>query len=69
MLELGILWDTFTHIIYLSIYCWLCWVSVAAHGLSLVAVSKGYSLAAVCGLVMGGAPHGAEQGSRAHGLQ
>ena len=25
-------------------YFWLCWVFVAAHGLSLVAVSGGYSL-------------------------
>ena len=30
--------------IYLFIYFWLCWVFVAAHGLSLVAVSRGYSL-------------------------
>ena len=35
-------------IIYLSIYLfiylfWLCWVFVAVQGLSLVAVSKGYS--------------------------
>ena len=29
--------------IYLFIYFWLCWVFVAAHGLSLVAVSRGYS--------------------------
>ena len=29
--------------IYLFIYFWLCWVFVAAHGLSLVAVSGGYS--------------------------
>ena len=28
---------------YLFIY-WLCWVFVAAHGLSLVAASEGYSL-------------------------
>ena len=25
-------------------YFWLCWVFVAAHGLSLVAASRGYSL-------------------------
>ena len=25
------------------IYFWLCWVFVAAHGLSLVAASRGYS--------------------------
>ena len=29
---------------YLFIYFWLCWVFLAAHGLSLVAVSGGYSL-------------------------
>ena len=29
--------------IYLSIYVWLCWVFVAARGLSLVAASGGYS--------------------------
>ena len=28
----------------LFIYFWLCWVFVAVHGLSLVAVSGGYSL-------------------------
>ena len=30
--------------IYLFIYFWLCWVFVAAHELSLVAASRGYSL-------------------------
>ena len=30
--------------INLFIYFWLCWVFVAAHGLSLVAASRGYSL-------------------------
>ena len=29
--------------IYLFIYFWLCWVFVAVRGLSLVAVSGGYS--------------------------
>ena len=29
--------------IYLFIYFWLCWVFIAVHGLSLVAVSGGYS--------------------------
>ena len=28
----------------LFIYFWLCWVFVAAHGLSLIALSEGYSL-------------------------
>ena len=31
---------------------WLCWVFVAVHGLSLVVASRGYSLAAVCGLLI-----------------
>ena len=31
---------------------WLCWVSVAGHGLSVVGVSEGYSLFAVCGLLI-----------------
>ena len=30
--------------IYLFIYFWLCWVFLAARGLSLVATSGGYSL-------------------------
>ena len=30
--------------IYLFIYFWLCWVFVAVRGLSVVAVSRGYSL-------------------------
>ena len=29
-----------------------CWVFVAAHGLSLIAASEGYSLTAVCGLLI-----------------
>ena len=31
---------------------WLCWVCTAAWGFSLVAASGGYSLAAVCGLLI-----------------
>ena len=34
------------------IYFWLCWVSVAARGFSLVVVSRGYSLVAVCWLLI-----------------
>ena len=38
---------------FLSIHCfWLHWVFVAARGLSLVAESRGYSLVAVCGLLI-----------------
>ena len=33
------------------VYFWLCWVFVAARGLSLVSESRGYSLAVVCGLL------------------
>ena len=38
-------------IYYLFIYIWPSWVFIAAHGLPLVAVSRGYS-AAVCGLLI-----------------
>ena len=31
------------NLLILFIYFWLCWVFVAAHGLSLVAASRGYS--------------------------
>ena len=34
----------FLNTFYLFIYFWLCWVFVAAPGLSLVVVSRGYSL-------------------------
>ena len=37
---------------YLFIYFWLCWVFVATHGLSLVVSKWGYSLVAVCGLLI-----------------
>ena len=40
--------DFFSFLIYFQ----LCWVSDAAHGLSLVAVSRGYSLAVVHGLLI-----------------
>ena len=36
--------------IYLFIYFWLCWVSIAVRGLSLVAKTGGCSLAVVWGL-------------------
>ena len=35
--------DFFFKFIYLFIYFWLCWVFIAAHGLSLVAASGAYS--------------------------
>ena len=34
------------------VYFWLCWVSLAACGLSLAVASGGYSLV-VCGLLIG----------------
>ena len=34
------------------IYFWLCWVFVAAHGLSLVVASRGHSLVVVCRLLI-----------------
>lgn len=37
---------------FVFIYFWLRWVFVAACGLSLVAVSEGYSPVAVCGLLI-----------------
>ena len=33
----------FLKIYFILFYFWLCWVFVAAHGLSLVAASRGYS--------------------------
>ena len=47
-------------IIYLFI--WLCWVFVAARGLSLVAASGGYSFIAVRGLLIAVASLAAEHG-------
>ena len=39
---------------------WLCWVFVAAHGLSLAAASRGSSLVAIQGLLIVVAPLVAE---------
>ena len=41
---------TFSFFYFLKNF-WLCWVFVAARGLSLVAASRGYSLVAVRGLL------------------
>ena len=46
------------------VYFWLCWVFVAARGLSLVSESRGYSLVVVCGLLTGVISLVTEQGSR-----
>ena len=37
---------------YICIYFWLCWVFAAEHGLSLLEVSGGYSLVAMCRLLI-----------------
>ena len=37
---------------YLFIHLWLCWVFIAACGLSLVSTSRGYSLVAMHGLLI-----------------
>ena len=42
-LDCAIKFDFFKSFNKLFIYFWLCWVFIAAHGLSLIAVSKGYS--------------------------
>ena len=33
------------------IYLWMCWVIDAMHGISLVVLSQGFSIVAVCGLL------------------
>ena len=38
---------------FLFIYLWLCWVFISAHGLSLVAASRGYSLLRCVGFSLG----------------
>ena len=53
--KIGVKADSFFKInlfiyLFLFIYFWLCWVFVAAHGLSLVAVSRGYSSLRCVGL-------------------
>ena len=48
-------------------FFFLQWVFIAAHGLSLVAVSEGYSLVAVQGLLVVVASLVWSMGSRAHG--
>ena len=48
--------------IYIYIYLWLRWVFVPSHGLSLVVASRGYSLVAVCRLLIAVASLVAEHG-------
>ena len=56
-------------IIMLFIYFWLCWVFLAARGLSLVAGSGGYSSLWCAGFFTAVASLVAEHGLQAHGLQ
>ena len=42
----------FISLFFNGIYFWLCWVFVAAHRLSLVVASRGYSLVEVCRLLI-----------------
>ena len=53
---------------YFFFYFWLCWVIVAVHGFSLVAVSRGYSLVAGHGLLTVLASLVAQHGALEHGL-
>ena len=55
--------------LYLFIYFWLYWVATAVRELSPVAVSWGYSLVAVLGLLMVVASLVAEHRLKACGLQ
>ena len=48
---------------FIYLYFWLCWVFIAACGLSLLVVSKGYSLVVVCGLLFAVASLVAEDGA------
>ena len=48
---------SFDHVYFLKIqffffFFWLCWVFVAVKGLSLVVVSRGYSLVAMLGFLI-----------------
>ena len=45
-------WSPLPQFLYLFSYFWLCWVFVASHGASLVAVGRGYSLVVVCQLLL-----------------
>ena len=38
--------------IYIFIYFWLHWVVIVAHRFSLVSVSRGYCIVAVCALLI-----------------
>ena len=58
----------FLNLLILFIYFWLCWVFVAACGLSLVMVSGGYSLVVVQRLLTGVASCWGAQALKAYGL-
>ena len=42
----------FLVVVFDGIYFWLCWILVAVCRLSLIVVSRGYSLIAVLGLLI-----------------
>ena len=51
---------------YSFMYLCLCWVFIAAHGLSPVAASRAYSLVEMCGLLIAVASLVAEHSLQAH---
>ena len=57
-ISLSVLFFFFFLILFMSF--WLCWVSVAACGLSLIAASRDHFLVVVCGLLIVVASLGAE---------
>ena len=59
----------FHFIYFFKFYFWLHWISVAEHGLSLVAAGRGCSLASVCRLLTAVASLVAEHRLYASGLQ
>ena len=48
------LFDIFVGAVFFFFFSWLPWVFVAAHGLSLIAATRIYSLVVVCGLLIVG---------------
>ena len=59
----------FFKLFYVFIYLGLCWISVAQHGFSLVAASRGSSLAVARGFLPAGLPFLQSVGSKTAGLQ
>ena len=61
-------YHTFLFFLILFIYLWLCWVFVAAHGLSPVVENGRLLFVAVCGLLIAVASLVGEHMLQAHGL-